>query len=308
MFATASRAAARVAQLTWFMIIVSAVIFGVVIVIMAITMARRRGHRDDQPDLVERGDQWLLWGGAVIPVVVLVAVVVYAVRVMRENDQNSTPAGTVLVTGHQWWWQLDYDLGGTVARFRTANELHVPVGRPVRLRLTTADVIHSFWVPSLRGKMDLLPGDTNEMSFEADRAGTYSGACAEYCGAQHAHMAITVVAQDSASFAAWARHQAEQSAPVDSSMAEGERLFVGGVCSSCHTVRGTTASGTIGPDLTHVAARATIAAGSLPTSLGNFEGWIANPQGVKPGTLMPRVAEFGGPELQAIAKYLSGLK
>jgi cytochrome c oxidase subunit 2 len=309
-FSNASDAAERVSRLAWFMILVSGIIFVGVVLVMIVAIIRNRGRDAGSVQLDERGERWLLWGGTVMPVVVLASVSVWAVRVLRSESRGPT-ATTILVTGHQWWWQLDYSIGATDGgqRFRSANELHIPVGRPVRLLLTTADVIHSFWVPTLQGKMDLLPGDTNVLRIEARRPGTYGGACAEYCGLQHAHMAISVVADDSAAFAEWAARQtADAEAPVDSTARAGQRLFVTGACASCHTIRGTTARGEVGPDLTHVGGRRTIAAGTLTNSLGSLEGWIANPQALKPGAAMPVLATHSGPELRALAAYVASLK
>jgi cytochrome c oxidase subunit 2 len=310
MFATASAAAARIAGLTWFMIILSFVILVLVVAIMATAIARGR-HRDaHRVDLDEKGNSWLLWGGAVMPAAVLLTIVVFALRLMYDAPKQS-PVATIHVTGHQWWWQLDYELpqGTTGGSFRSANELHIPVGRPVRLLLTSSDVIHSFWVPQLSGKLDLIPGDTNELRIEASRAGRFTGACAEYCGTQHAHMAITVVAEDSASFAVWLKTQtADASPPHDSLTTVGERLFATGPCIACHTVRGVAAKSDVGPDLTHVASRLTLASGTLPTSLGAIEGWIANPQALKPGVLMPRLDAYTGPELRALSRYVASLK
>lgn len=308
MFSTGSDAAEQTAGLGWLMIAASAVIFVGVIVIMLVSIARRRGRDPEAVALDERGGAWVLWGGLIMPVAVLTTISAVAVKVLRDPPAPMN-AATVLITGHQWWWQLDYDLGGSHTQFRTANELHVPVGRPVLLRLTTNDVIHSFWVPSLSGKMDLLPGDTNELHIEARRAGTFHGVCAEYCGAQHAHMAITVVAQDSASFLAWAFAQtAPAGAVADSLASRGERLFTSGPCATCHSIRGTQARGVIGPDLTHVASRTTIAAGTLPTTLGSIAGWITNPQALKPGAAMPTLNAYSGPDLRAIAAYIGSLR
>ncbi|HEV8447485.1 MAG TPA: cytochrome c oxidase subunit II [Gemmatimonadaceae bacterium] len=307
-FSHASDAAERTATLSWLMVAVSTAIFILVCVVMVAAIARGKGSERGIVGLEERGRGWLLWGGLVLPVVVLSLVSVIAVRVMRQRIPAEN-AVTILVTGHQWWWQLDYDLGSAQTRFRTANELHVPVGRPVLLKLTTSDVIHSFWVPSLAGKMDLLPGDTNELRVEARRAGTFTGACAEYCGAQHAHMAITVVAEDSASFARWVTAEAAPSvSSLDSTAAAGQQLFTKGVCATCHTVRGTDARGPVGPDLTHVGSRLTIAAGSLTNSFGAIEGWIADPQAIKPGAAMPTLNAYSGPELRALAAYVANLR
>jgi cytochrome c oxidase subunit 2 len=308
MFSTASSAAARIAGLTWFMIVLSAVILALVSGIIVVALIRARRQRSTDVVLGDTGRGWVVWGGVAMPVVVLGSVAAFGFRVMYEQP-SSSPALTIRVTGHQWWWQIDYDGADSTRGFRSANELHVPVGSPVRLVLTSADVIHSFWVPQLNGKLDLIPGDTNVLQIEASKAGRFGGACAEYCGAQHAHMAITVIAEDSASFAAWEqRERLDAVAPAESLAVAGERLFTTSACSACHTVRGVTPAREAGPDLTHVASRLTIAAGTLPMSLGALEGWIANPQALKPGALMPRLDAHTGPELRALASYVASLR
>jgi cytochrome c oxidase subunit 2 len=177
MFSTASAAAARIAGLTWFMIILSCLIMILVVAIMAAAIARGRRRDPELVDMQERGNGWLLWGGTVMPAAVLITIVIFAVRLMYDAPK-ATAIATIHVTGHQWWWQLDYDVpqNGLSRSFRSANELHVPVGRPVRLLLTSGDVIHSFWVPQLSGKLDLIPGDTNELRIEASRPGRFTGA------------------------------------------------------------------------------------------------------------------------------------
>jgi cytochrome c oxidase subunit II len=305
-FSPGSDAAQRVSQLTWFMTILSAIIFVGVIVIMVLAIRRHRDRDAQGVDLTDRGHGWLIWGGAVMPALVLLAVFVVGIGAMRKPVPR--PGLTIGVVGHQWWWELSY-AGASGTPFATANELHIPVGQPVRLRLTTADVIHSFWVPRLQGKLDLIPGDTNDLYLEARHAGTYGGTCAEYCGAQHAHMAITVIAEDTAAFRAWlTRQSATAQPPHDSTTARGQQVFVAAACVSCHTVRGTTARGKAAPDLTHVGSRQTLAAGVLPNSIGYLAGWIANPQALKPGTLMPTLPAFTGPDLRALVAYVSSLK
>lgn len=307
-FSTASDAAERVSKLAWFMIILAAIIFVGVMTTAAVAAFRNRTSDATSVDLSDPGAGWIIWGGAVIPGIVLAAIFVMSLSAMGRFPE-SHPVVTIRVTGHQWWWQLEYEVPELRQQFRTANEIHVPVGRPVRLILTSADVIHSFWVPQLQGKLDVIPGDTNDLRLIARRPGRYLGACAEYCGTQHAHMGLTVVAEDTTSFGQWAAHQlADGTAPHDSIAAEGQRLFVAGPCSSCHTVRGTPALAQIGPDLTHVGTRLTLAAGTLPNTLGNLEGWIANAPALKPGTKMPAISAYDGAQLHAVAVYISSLK
>jgi cytochrome c oxidase subunit 2 len=191
--------------------------------------------------------------------------------------------------------------------FVTANEIRIPVGRVVALELKTADVIHSFWAPALAGKLDMVPGRTNRLRIMADRPGTFRGQCAEYCGGPHAWMAFHVVAEDEKGFDAWVRRQREPAhAPDEEQAVRGARLFAR-LCAACHTVRGTEAAGSRGPDLTHLASRSTIAAGALQNNAGTLAAWIVQSQHLKPGNLMPSFQELGGEELQALATYLHGL-
>ncbi|HEX7020125.1 MAG TPA: c-type cytochrome, partial [Gemmatimonadaceae bacterium] len=219
------------------------------------------------------------------------------------------PRLTIHLDGHQWWWNASYEFAQQSAQFHTANEIHIPVGKTVRFLVTSKDVIHSFWVPQLQGKMDLIPGDTNDVRILARKPGTYRGQCAEFCGQQHARMGIVIVADDSATFERWVSRQlADGSPPRDSLALEGQHLFVSGPCAMCHTVRGTPALADVAPDLTHLASRGTIAAGTLPNTPGNLEAWIANAQALKPGVKMPAITQYDGRQLRAIAAYLGELK
>jgi cytochrome c oxidase subunit 2 len=193
-------------------------------------------------------------------------------------------------------------------RLTTANELHIPVGREVKIRMRSADVIHSFWAPQLHGKRDLIPGDTSYLWLKADRPGRFQGQCAEFCGHQHAHMRFEVVAHSPERFAAWYESQLRPAAtPTDSLRRRGQEVFVGKSCVMCHRIRGTIAGGTVAPDLTHVASRRMIAAGTLPNTRGYLGGWIVNPQSMKPGVKMPPNA-LAGADLQALLAYLESLK
>lgn len=307
-FSHASDAAARITGLTWLMVTLAAAIVVSVVAIIGRAIVRNR-HLDERAvDLSARGSGWIVWGGAVMPGLVVTAVFIASLNPMRRFS-SPRPAVIVAVTGYQWWWQVDYTTAAGALAFRTANEIHIPVGKPVLIRLTSADVIHSFWVPQLQGKLDLIPGDTNELYLEARHPGVYTGACAEFCGLQHAHMLLRVAAEPEEVFAAWMAHQAEPGAlPGDSLTAEGRRLFAQTACAECHTVRGTTSRADSAPDLSHVGGRATIAAGTLPNSLGHVEGWIANPQALKPGARMPTLRAFTGPQLRALAAYMMSLK
>ncbi len=216
---------------------------------------------------------------------------------------------TIRVGGLQWWWSVEY-LGPDPAKgFVTANEIHIPVGRNVHLMLQGDDVIHSFWVPSLAGKQDLIPGRVNEITVRADRPGTYRGQCAEFCGLQHAHMGIIVIADTPEDFAKWTDVQRASAADAagDEEIASGREVFMGKPCAGCHAIRGTKATATNGPDLTHVGGRRFIAAGLLPTSRGALAAWISDPQTLKPGNNMPLVP-LTSDELRAVSAYLASLK
>jgi cytochrome c oxidase subunit 2 len=212
------------------------------------------------------------------------------------------------VNGHQWWWEVQYADTAVHDRFTTANEIHVPVGEPVLFVLTAQDVIHSIWVPNLAGKKDLIPGYTSSMWFQADTAGVYRGQCAEFCGAQHAKMALFIVAEPRARFDRWVAQQRQTAAtPADSVAGHGYEVFVTSSCVMCHSIEGTTAGSHSGPDLTHLAGRRTIAAGSLPNTRANLAEWIMDPQRIKPGSNMPPTV-LPPKDLDALLTYLQGLK
>jgi cytochrome c oxidase subunit 2 len=214
----------------------------------------------------------------------------------------------IKVSGLQWWWNIQYFGATPDKNFSAANEIHIPVGRTVRLHLEGDDVIHSFWVPSLAGKQDLIPGRPNDLALSAERPGVYRGQCAEFCGMQHAHMAFLIVAEPQADFDKWMASQQQAAAePGPGEADEGRSLFLSKPCAACHTVRGTAASGTTGPDLTHVGSRRYIGAGLFETTRGSLAAWIADPQTLKPGNNMPLVP-LTPRELRAVSAYLAGLK
>jgi cytochrome c oxidase subunit 2 len=214
----------------------------------------------------------------------------------------------IRVTAHQWWWRIEYRDPATGAAMETANELHLPVGRTARIELHAADVIHSFWLPNLGGKMDVIPGRVNTLDVTPRRIGWYRGQCAEFCGLQHALMALDLRVASEEEFAAWlAAQRAPAAAPEDTVLARGRTVLEGGSCAACHTVRGTAAAGKAGPDLTHVGSRRSIAAGWLPNNRGNLHGWILNPDALKPGTSMP-AAELAPADADALARYLESLR
>lgn len=246
---------------------------------------------------------------AVASIVGLVALTVSSIVTDRALAALPLKDGVVIeVTAHRWWWDLKYEAHEPALIFRTANELHVPVGRPVVLKLASQDVVHSFWVPNLHGKKDLIPGRVATMHFRADKPGIYRGQCAEFCGYQHARMAFVVVAHPPEEYDRWVAEQRKSAAtPVSESARRGEKVFLGSTCIMCHSIQGIPAHGRMAPDLTHLASRSTIAAGTLPNTRGNLAGWILDPQNMKPGANMPATA-LPPEDLHALLDYLESLK
>jgi cytochrome c oxidase subunit II len=241
--------------------------------------------------------------------IILFVFLILDLSVGRAITTNPGPeALQVRVTGHQWWWEIQYRDSLPQNWATTANEIHVPVGRPVVFELRSTDVIHSLWPPNLNGKRDLIPGNENSIWFQADSAGVYRGQCAEFCGHQHAKMAFLIVAEPPDSFSAWLVRQRDTAmTPTDSVALRGQEVFLASSCVMCHAIGGTPAGSRIGPDLTHLASRRTIAAGTLPNTRGNLAGWIVNPQGIKPGVRMPST-RLDSDDLQALLTYLETLK
>jgi cytochrome c oxidase subunit 2 len=270
-----------------------------------------RGREDEgRPESERVGVRWMIAGGVVLPTVVLTALLLPTLRSLSAvSPQRADGAPiTIEVIGRQWWWEVRY-LDAEPSRIaETANELRIPVGQRVRVQLRAADVIHSFWVPGLQGKTDMIPGRTNVTWLQADRPGVWRGQCAEFCGTQHAKMAFVVVAEQPEAFARWlARQREPASEPRDSVGLAARETFLASGCVLCHAVRGTTAAANAGPDLTHVTSRLTLAAGELPNTIGHLAGWIANPQALKPGSQMPAVP-LAPRELHAIVHYLRSLR
>jgi cytochrome c oxidase subunit 2 len=245
--------------------------------------------------------------GIVIPVVVLAAVFTVANLFITRQTQPPALAATqmtVEVIGHQWWWEFRYP--GT--RAVTANELHIPVNTKVNVDVATADVIHDFWVPELNRKIDTIPGHPNRVELIASRTGVYRGQCAEFCGLQHAHMALKVFVQPQAQYRAWLANMARDArTPATPMQRAGENVFLTQQCASCHTIRGTSARGVIGPDLTHLATRTSLASDTIPNDRGSLLGWVLDPQHVKPGNDMPGL-DLSGRQGTAVLAYLESLK
>jgi len=296
--------AEQVSQLWWILFAMSAAIFLLVLVVLIYGALREPGEAEQ-----ERRHAFgtpLIWiGGITMPIVVLGIVFLLSTKVLVAFAGPLSPSRlTIEVTGHQWWWEVRYPQQG----FITANEIHIPAGRQVEVKLTSEDVIHSFWVPQLQGKMDAIPGEINSLTLETSKAGTYRGGCLVYCGLQHTNMNFIVVVDPPAQFSTWvAAQQATPPSPADPTIAKGQQLFLGSACIYCHAVAGTNASARVGPDLTHFGSRQQIGAGVLPNNPGTLGGWIVNPQTSKPGNLMPP-EDFSGPELQELITFLESLK
>lgn len=296
--------AARIATLSWVLFAGAAIIMAAVMLVWAVAMFGSAASRR----WVGR-EALVVGGGLVFPAVALSALLAYGLFVTRAGDAAGTAGAPVriAVVGEQWWWRVTYHRpdGST---FESANEIRVPTGRRVELALRTADVIHSFWVPNLAGKLDMIPGRTNTLRFTAGRAGVMRGQCAEYCGGAHALMAFNVVAMEPDAFAAWIAQESGPARPTGGGAESGRRLFMANGCGGCHTVRGTGATGTIGPDLTHVGSRTSLAAATLPNTPAAMAAWIADNQHIKPENLMLPFGIFDERELAALASWLSALE
>jgi len=280
-----------------------------VLVMAALGTAIARGRRGQAEGA---SDSTLVRAVAVatgVSAIVLVGLLTASVFTGRAIASLKSPDALVLeVTGYQWWWKVEYLNPDPSLRVTTANELHLPTGRPIAIKLKSADVIHSFWVPNLHGKMDLVPGRENTTWLSIDTPGIFRGQCAEYCGLQHAHMAFSVIAESSDDFERWLSAQ-RYPAPTPSSsiQSRGRDLVEAGPCALCHTVRGTEAGGRTAPDLTHFATRSTIGAGTVPNTREHLTAWIANPQHLKPGNKMPATG-LSPADLEAIVAYLETLR
>ena len=300
----AGREAERIAALFWWMVGGGAVIW-VVVVALAIYAT----YLKPAPIAPATARRLVLWGGALLPTALLSVLLVYGLS-MLPPLLAPAPEGAlrIHVTGEQWWWRVRYLAPGGDA-VELANELRLPVGRPVELVLETRDVIHSLWVPELGAKMDMIPGRTTRLTVHPTRTGVFRGLCAEYCGASHAYMLFEVHVVPDDAFEGWlARQERPAEDPADPLAVRGRAAFLANGCGACHSVRGTPAGGRIGPDLTHVGGRGAIAAGRLPGGAPDFHRWIARPESIKPGARMPAFHMLPPEELRAMAAYLEGLR
>jgi cytochrome c oxidase subunit 2 len=303
--------AAHIANLWVIMLIIGAAVYVQVVSLCFMALFRRKAAKieeNDAPDVSPPSRSAMLFiiaNGIAIPIVIITVVFGFnLVTLAALSPANATPDLTIEVIGHRWWWEVRYPHHNVV----TANEIFIPTGTRVELRLTSEDVIHSLWIPSLNGKTDLIPVQSNRMSLYTDEVGEYRGFCAELCGIQHARMLFRVIAQPPDDFEGWiAKQQRDAPVPQDELTLRGQQIFLGSACVYCHTVRGTSASGVIGPDLTHIASRRTLGAGVLQNTRANLAGWIVDPQAIKPGNLMPPMY-LEGDALQALLAYLETLQ
>jgi cytochrome c oxidase subunit 2 len=302
----------RIASIGWLMLAIAGAVFVVVVGLLAVGLLRRPNQPHHGVLALRSDRRWIVGGGVALPSAVILLLSVMTVWVLADDDHDATQHITVI--GHQYWWEVRYD--GTDAV--TANEFHIPVGEDVTLTLEAADVVHSLWVPELGPKRDLIPGRVNELTWRAETTGRFRGQCAEYCGLQHANMALYVVVEPREDFDRWlATQESDAAVPTTDEQRAGLDAFVDQPCGSCHEIRGTEARGSeargseakvdLGPDLTHLASRETIGAGVAPFDRGHLGGWISDSQSLKPGNLMPPVT-LSPQELQSLLAYLESLR
>jgi len=303
--------ARHLAILIWSFTAVCTLVWLLVMVVLAIALSRPAETRADPLAIDvhrERRSSRVVAAAVAATTLIVLALTGLSYLSQKRLFTRESSGVTIRITGHQWWWEVRYEDPQPDRTFTTANEIHIPVGTPVTVKLTSSDVIHSFWVPSLAGKMDLIPGQENELHFVATRPGIYRGQCAEFCGFQHAHMAVFVIAEAEEEFGRWRDHQIKPAEPPENpEQRKGQEAFLSKPCVMCHAVRGTPAGGKVAPDLTHVGSRRYLAAGVLPMSRGNLAAWIVDPHGIKPGVNMPTV-KLDPDDLNAIAGYLEGLR
>lgn len=304
-FEAASPHAGAIAHLFVVTLWICAAIFAVVAGIVGYSLVKYRWHEGDRDPAQTAGNKRveIIW--TVIPFLIVLLLFGLTVQAMEKSDPPVPPGEPDLVViGHRWWWEIRSPKLGYV----TANELHIPVGRPLSVRLDTADVLHEFWVPQLTRKMTTVPGAGNHVWLEADHAGVYEGVCSEFCGTQHAWMRFQVIAESPADYDAWVkRQQAPAVAPAAGSAARGAELFRTLTCANCHAIQGVVKRSTAGPDLTHLASRRRLGSGIVPNTPENLRRWLVNPQDVKPGALMPNF-KLNETQLDDLVAYLGSLK
>jgi len=301
-FAGLGPVSSRITLLMWVMFIAAALITAFICLLIFVSIAGPSRWRQKLSS-----EQGVVLGGIVFPVVTLSILLIYGFMMLREEENlvHAENPVRISVVGERWWWRVIYlhDDGQTT---ESANEVRIPTGRPIELELSTADVIHSFWLPAYAGKVDMIPGRINKLHLIADKPGVVRGQCAEYCGGAHALMAFYAVAMLPSDYDAWLAKERSDAKPA--SEKEGERLFFASGCGGCHSVRGSRANGEIGPDLTHVGSRLSLGAGILPNKPESFAQWISRHQTLKPENLMLPFDFFSKSELQALSAYLNGLE
>lgn len=321
-YETHGPAAHSIADLSWFMTIMFLVISFIMWALIAFAFYKRRGTLEEHAPIdTKGGEMWIVIGGIAIPLLVLTVIFVLGLQLLRdfpihgmhgaavhaEMEQSMKPE--IRIIGHQWWWEIHYLNDDPSKEVTTANELHLPVGRAVNIEVETQDVMHSFWIPALHGKVDLVPGMKNYIRLQASQPGSYTGQCAEYCGAEHARMRMLAIAQAPDEYAAWLEGQAKPGAdPKSAEALAGEKVFLAGPCSMCHEVRGTIAGGRVAPDLTHIGSRKMIAANVYQNNDAYLEAWITHAQSLKPECQMPNLTQFSGEQLQDLVAYLRQLQ
>jgi len=298
-------AAERIAELWWFQLLLALPFFLAVVILLL--LAIRRNKRNNDTPRRSHGMRMIIWGGAILPAIAMLALMSFMIDTLVDVTEPINQAElSVKVEGELWWWKIGYSNGEET--IFTANEIHIPAGEPVALELSSDNVIHSFWVPELHGKRDLIPGSLDRFWIQADQPGIYHGQCAEFCGAQHAKMHFLVIAHEREDFLIWLEQELQPAQLLIEGDANfsGQQAFFDTGCASCHTIRGTTASGVVGPDLTHLASRRDLAAGTLSNVTGNLSAWIVDSQQFKPGNLMPPMP-LQPDDLLDITGYLQSL-
>jgi cytochrome c oxidase subunit 2 len=307
----------RLAGLWWMFFSVTAAVYVITMAVLLVALLRRRkGDEQTAPETAPDENREKRIGTTVKAAVAVTILILFTLMIVsfRTGSAIQTLANApqplqIKVTGHQWWWEIEYQDTLPSNNVTTANELHLPAGRPIKLILQSNDVIHSFWLPNLHGKKDLIPNYPTTFYFQADKPGTYWGQCAEYCGYQHAKMRFIVTVESEGDFENWyqAQQQPAPASPATDMQKRGQDVFLVSTCTQCHTVQGTPAGGRVGPNLTHIASRSYIAAGSLANTREHLQSWITDPQKIKPGIRMP-MHNFSDEDLQALVEYLESLK
>jgi cytochrome c oxidase subunit 2 len=305
---THGASASAVRDLIVAIVVTCTIVWLAVVGVMTWSLIRRNSRSNVGEVLSERRTSIIIGIAVAATVLIISAFTIASFYVTRSDGNGGRPEIIVRVKAQQWWWQFIYEYPDGTQIFQTANEMHIPVDHDIQVKLESVDVIHSFWVPSLAGKLDMIPGRLNILTLHAQTVGIFRGQCAEFCGLQHSHMSFQIVAQNDEDYRAWeATQQRPALNPTEPEAALGKFVFLRKPCAACHTIRGTTAIGTSGPDLTHVGSRTTIASGLVERTRGSLAAWIADPQTLKPGNNMPLVP-LTSDELRQISAYLEALK